>query len=58
MKACVILINWAFSFMGLCIDTEYSPMWAVLIGFTWFALSCLLVIHADGRGWLDKFKNH
>jgi hypothetical protein len=54
MKAKLILINWALSFMGLCIDTEASPFWVVLLCFGWFAGSCFLLKYADKRGWMDK----
>jgi threonine/homoserine/homoserine lactone efflux protein len=54
MKACIILINWVLSFMGLCIDTEHSPLWAVFVAIGWFALSSWLMIRADRRRWMDK----
>jgi hypothetical protein len=54
MKAYLISINWALSFCGLCVDTENSPLWAVLLMVAWFAGSCLLLKYADKRGWMDK----
>ena len=53
MKAKLILVNWALSFIGLSIDTEHSPLWAVLMMFAWFACSTLLMKYADKKGWLD-----
>ncbi|MDR0864997.1 MAG: hypothetical protein LBO74_08705 [Candidatus Symbiothrix sp.] len=53
MRAYLILINWALSFMGLCIDTEQSPIWAVLLMVAWFFGSTILLIYADKRGWMD-----
>ena len=58
MKAKLILINWALSFMGLCVDTEKSPLWAVLVMFSWFAVSSLLLIYADKHGWMDNIRKH
>ena len=53
MKAKLILINWVLSFAGLCIDTERSPVWAVLLVMVWFGISSLLLRYADRRGWMD-----
>jgi len=53
MKAKLILINWMLSFMGLCIDMEHSPLWAVLLMVGWFAGATLLLKYADKRGWMD-----
>lgn len=38
------------SFMGLSIDTEHSSMWAVMIVFSWFAISSAILIKAQRRG--------
>lgn len=54
MRAHLILINWLFSLMGLSIDTERSPLWAVLLMVTWFATASLLLKYADKKGWMDK----
>ena len=54
MKAKIILINWCLSFIGLCIDTEQSPLWAVLVAVGWFCLSSLLLKYADKKGWLNN----
>jgi len=56
MKAKLILINWGLSFMGLCVDTERSPMWAVLLMLGWFAGSSLLLVYADRRGWMNGIR--
>ncbi|MCL2651146.1 MAG: hypothetical protein FWD60_09020 [Candidatus Azobacteroides sp.] len=56
MKTKLVLINWILSFMGLCIDTERSPLWAVLLMFVWFAGSSLLLIYADKRGRLNDIR--
>jgi hypothetical protein len=39
----IIIINWLLSFFSLCIDTEQSPLWAVLACGAWFAVSSLLL---------------
>jgi hypothetical protein len=54
MKAKLILINWCLSVMGLCIDTEHSPLWAVLVVVAWFLLSSLLLKYADKKGWMNE----
>ena len=56
MKAKLILINWILSFTGLCIDTERSPLWAVLLMVGWFAGSSLLLKYADRRGWMNDIR--
>jgi hypothetical protein len=56
MKAKLILINWCFSLCGLCIDTERSPLWAVLLMVAWFAGSSLLLKYADKHSWMEKYK--
>jgi hypothetical protein len=53
MKAKLILINWCLSLCGLCMDTERSPLWAVLLMVAWFAGSTLLLNYADRRGWMN-----
>jgi hypothetical protein len=52
MRQILIISNWALSFFGLCIDTEYSPFWAVMLMIGWFAASSLLLRYAYRRGWL------
>jgi hypothetical protein len=47
MKTNLIFINWVLSIFGLSIDTERSPLWAVGIMFTWFAVSCFLLKYAN-----------
>jgi hypothetical protein len=54
MKAKIILVNWCLSFFGLCIDTERSPLWAVLLMVAWFVGSSLLLKYADKRGWMNE----
>jgi hypothetical protein len=56
MKAKLILINWGLSLCGLCIDTEQSPLWVVLLMVAWFAGSSLLLNYADKHGWMEKYK--
>jgi len=58
MKAKLIVINWTVSFMGLCIDTEHSPLWAVTVAVIWFAASSLLLKYAARKGWTDKIVKH
>jgi hypothetical protein len=55
MKAKMILVNWALSFIGLCVDTELTPLWIVMALVAWFIASSGLVLYGDRRGWLDKF---
>lgn len=54
MNAKLILINWRLSFIGICIDMECSPLWAVLIAFGWFLLSSLLLKYAYKKGWMNQ----
>jgi len=54
MKAKLILINWCLSFCGLSIDTERSPLWAVLIMVAWFVAATLLLKNADKHGWMNE----
>jgi hypothetical protein len=54
MKAKLILFNWCLSFLGLSIDTERSPLWAVLIMVGYFVLSTLLLKYADKKGWMNE----
>jgi len=44
MKAIIILINFAISFIGLCLG---------FIGIAWFLTSCAILIRADRRGAMD-----
>jgi hypothetical protein len=50
MKAKIILVNFLLSFMGLSIDTEYSPLWACLLAVAWFIASSILFLRAARRG--------
>ena len=55
MKAISVIVNWMLSLMALSIDTEHSPLWAVMLVVIWFACSTLLLKYADLRSWMDKF---
>lgn len=46
MKARLIIINMALSFAGLSVDTEKTPLWAILILVAWFIASALLMSYA------------
>lgn len=50
MKAKAIIINWACSFIGLCV---VAPFWAQMAGFAWFAISSAILINAD-RKWISR----
>ena len=52
MKAKLIAINWACSFMGLMVE---EPIWVFLIGYFWFLGSTMLMIYADRNGWMKEF---
>jgi len=54
MKAKLILFNLILSFLGLSIDTDHSPMWAVILMVIWFSASVLLLKYADRKGWMDE----
>ena len=55
MKAYLIVINWCLSLCGLSIDTERSPLWAVMVMVAWFVAASLLLKYADKKGWLNDF---
>lgn len=55
MRAKLIYINWCFGFLGLFIDSEQSPLWAVAVGFIWFVAASSLLIYADRKGWMKEF---
>ena len=57
MKAKLILINMVLSFSALSVDTERTPLWAVLLIVAWFLSSALLFKYAYVKGWF-KFINH
>ncbi len=50
MKAKLILVNFIASWIGLSIDTEYSPLWACLLAVVWFLVSSALFLRASKRG--------
>jgi len=52
MKAKLIAINWACSFMGLCVS---EPFWAAMAGAWWFIGATALLAWADRRGWMEQF---
>jgi hypothetical protein len=54
MKAKLIAINWALSLCGLCVDTERSPLWVVLLMAGWFCGATVLLKYADRRGWMTE----
>ncbi|HBG41157.1 MAG TPA: hypothetical protein DDW85_07055 [Porphyromonadaceae bacterium] len=56
MKAKLILINFALSFIGLSIDTENSPLWAGFLAIAWFLISGTILIRADRHGTMDNLK--
>ena len=54
MKTKLIALNWVCSLVGLCIDMDRSPLWAVILAVCWFASATLLLNHADRRGWMNE----
>lgn len=54
IKAILILLNFALSLVGLCVDPAHGPIWASIAGPVWFAGSCVLLIRADKAGTMDK----
>lgn len=57
MKGIAVIVNMALSFAGLSIDTERSPLWAVLLIVAWFISSALLMNYASRKGWLTDIVN-
>jgi len=53
MKAILVLSNWCLILCGLSIDTERSPLWAVMVIVAWFAASTLLLKYAFKKGWMN-----
>lgn len=56
LKAVLILLNFALSFVGLCVDTAHGPIWTSIVGLAWFGGSCALLIRADKKGTMDNLK--
>ena len=57
MKAILILINWALSFLAiLCLDMDHSSMWIVLFICGWFCGSSVLMNYAEKHGWMEKIE--
>ena len=56
MKGKLVLINWMMSFMGLSIDLDRSPMWAVWFVVGWFGGATLLLKRAERKGWMKQFE--
>lgn len=56
IKAILILLNFALSLVGLCVDPAHGPIWASIAGYLWFAGSCTLLIRADKKGTMDNLK--
>lgn len=54
MRAYIIIINWCLSFFGLGMESTDGGVLPTLVGFTWFALSTLILIRADKKGELEK----
>lgn len=57
MKATLIIINFALSFIGLCIDTSTGSIIPPLIGVAWFCSSCYILYRADKSGTMDRLKD-
>lgn len=56
IRTFLIKLNMAMSLMGLTIDADTSPFWAVLLMVAWFIASVLLVRLAVRRGWINLDK--
>lgn len=56
MKATLTLINFALSFLGLCVDTQNGSIIIPLLGWAWFCTSCYILYRADKSGTMDKVK--
>ncbi|MDD2636795.1 MAG: hypothetical protein PHW82_14985 [Bacteroidales bacterium] len=56
MKATLIIINFALSFLGLCIDWNNGTVIIPLLGLAWFCTSCYLLYRADKTGTMDRVK--
>lgn len=54
MKGKLITINMALSFAGLSIDTNKSPLWAVVLIIAWFIASALLMNYTSRKGWFKS----
>ena len=50
MKSLLIILNWQLSLCSLCIDTEWSPLWASLACLLWFVGACWLMRYARPYG--------
>jgi hypothetical protein len=61
MKSLLIILNWLLAFASMSIDTELSPLWAVVSCVAWFGVaSWLLVKYAsptDARQALVKVRH-
>ncbi len=56
MKAKLILVNFMASWIGLSVDTEYSPLWASIAAVAWFLISGVLFLRASRRGDYKKIE--
>ena len=56
MKAFCTLLNFALSFIGLCIDWNNGTIIIPLLGLAWFGTSCYLLYSADKSGTMDRVK--
>jgi hypothetical protein len=39
MKSLLIILNWLMAFASMSIDTELSPLWAVVSCVAWFGVA-------------------
>jgi hypothetical protein len=57
IKGKLILINWALAFfIFLSLNPDMSSAISVLVVYSYFALSSLVLLAADKRGLLERFK--
>ncbi|MDR1347791.1 MAG: hypothetical protein LBJ63_05080 [Prevotellaceae bacterium] len=48
MKTLLIIINWLLAFCVMSIDTELSPLWAVVSCVAWFGVASWLLVKYAG----------
>jgi hypothetical protein len=44
MKSLLIILNWLLAFASMSIDTELSPLWAVVSCVVWFGMATWLLV--------------
>ena len=54
MKAYILIFNWVLSLCALSVNTDATPLMAVLGIVAWFCISTLLVVRADKKGVFNK----